>query len=157
MREPPPGQNGIALIRELRRQESTRSLPIVVVSARVDQARQDLHGDAFGVIDWLGKPVDHMRLLDAVKLGSHHSLSRQLPRVLYVEDNPDDIKQVSELLRNRADITSTSNIEDAKFRLAREAFDLVILDLLLPDGFGMQLLPYLKDTHGRAICAGRMN
>ncbi|HEY9909231.1 MAG TPA: ATP-binding protein, partial [Thermosynechococcaceae cyanobacterium] len=57
-----PGQDGISLIRELRLQEHTRSLPIVVVSAKAEQGREELE-QGFAVMDWLEKPIDQERLI----------------------------------------------------------------------------------------------
>lgn len=44
-------------------------------------------------------------------------------------------------------VRSSSSVSDAKRRLGEEAFDLVISDLRLPDGDGIDLLKWLKSTH----------
>ena len=44
-------------------------------------------------------------------------------------------------------VRSSSSVSDAKRRLGEEAFDLVILDLRLPDSDGIDLLKWLKSTH----------
>ncbi|MEB3337617.1 MAG: response regulator, partial [Leptolyngbyaceae bacterium] len=56
---------------------------------------------------------------------------------------PDITHFVAMLLRDLADITSADNIQQARHKLEKERFDLVILDLGLPDGSGLELLPSL--------------
>jgi DNA-binding response OmpR family regulator len=62
-----PDQDGISLIRELRSQERTRALPIVVVSVKASEGKKELNGEAFLVMDWIDKPIDHSRLIRAVR------------------------------------------------------------------------------------------
>lgn len=143
-----PKQDGISLLRELRRNYGQIPLPVIVISKATEQAKVEVGGDCEGVLGWLPKPVDPERLLSLLKDAAARV---SLPRILYVEDNEDDVKLVSELLRGIAEITFVGNMNNAKFRLARERFDLVILDLLLPDGFGTTLLPYIKDTSDEPV------
>ncbi len=97
-----PGQDGIALIRELRLDPALRQLPIVVVSAKSDQGRVELNGDALAVVDWLSKPIDTARLLAAVALAAQRSGSHRA-RILYVEDDADIVHVVSTLLQDKAE------------------------------------------------------
>lgn len=78
-----PGEDGISLLEDLRREVETHDIPVVVVSVKADEAKRDLSGGAVGVVDWLSKPIDQQRLIDAVKKASGPT---GLPRVLHVED-----------------------------------------------------------------------
>ncbi|MDO8464819.1 MAG: diguanylate cyclase [Gallionella sp.] len=62
-----PGQDGIALIRELRASKKTAALPILVVSANATVVRKELSDEALGVFDWIDKPVNHALLEVALK------------------------------------------------------------------------------------------
>jgi DNA-binding response OmpR family regulator len=64
--------------------------------------------------------------------------------VLYVEDDADLVETISELLGDRVALTVASSVAEARICLDREAFDLAILDVKLPDGSGLELLPRLK-------------
>ncbi|OLP20332.1 hypothetical protein BST81_00930 [Leptolyngbya sp. 'hensonii'] len=145
-----PDQDGLSLIRELRKQESTRFLPIVVVSAIADQEREELSGSTYAVIDCLDKPIDQERLLAAVQQALCQKTGTRA-KILHVEDDPDILQVVSRMLQAVADTIPALCLREAIQHLSRETFDLVILDLNLPDGFGLEVLPYLSSHTGVAI------
>ncbi len=136
-----PGQDGIALLRELREDLSTRDLPIVVISARAAEGRAEIKGSALEVVDWMDKPIDQQRLLDGVKKALSRGVER--PRVLHVEDDVDVARVVEVMLENQADVVSVTHLQQARECLQNEMFDLVLLDINLPDGSGLELLPVI--------------
>jgi DNA-binding response OmpR family regulator len=138
-----PDLDGLQLIAELRSQERGRSMPIVIVTAR---SRASVRGEdlaALQVGDWLQKPVDPQRLLDAVRNGIGAQKGR-VPRILHVEDDDSLTQLVRELLVNDAEVHAVHTVAQAMSRI-RESFDLVILDINLADGSGLDLLPLLRD------------
>lgn len=62
-----PGQDGIALIRELRAAKETAVLPILVVSVNATEVQKELHGETFNVIEWIDKPVNQAYLVETLK------------------------------------------------------------------------------------------
>jgi len=145
-----PGQDGISLIRELRQQEATATLPIVVVSAKAQQGQEDLRGNSFKVIDWLDKPIDQNRLMLSLRQALHQRSSPR-PRILHVENDVDILQVVAAILQETVDIVQAQNVQIAQEKLKYEDFDLVILDLDLPDGSGLELLPTLYYAFGSPI------
>ncbi|HJM48341.1 MAG TPA: response regulator [Alphaproteobacteria bacterium] len=143
-----PGQSGIELIRELRQQDGTRELPIVVVSAHIGESRDELSGDAFPVVDWLDKPIDHERLAAAVQsaMRRHPGDTRPdaRPSILHVEDDADVRQVVATLLGQTAEVMAAASVGEARQKLAERTYDLLVLDLSLPDGSGLTLLPDLR-------------
>lgn len=137
-----PDQDGISLLRELRASERTHDLPIVVVSAVAASAQRELNGSAFKVVDWLEKPFDPARLLSAARAITSLD-SRPHPVILHIEDDPDTRLVVQELLKESASIESVASVQEAKAALRRKKYALVILDLELPDGSGLDVLPLL--------------
>lgn len=137
-----PDQDGISLIRELRSQPSTVALPIIVISARAEIGKQELSGDAAGVIDWLGKPIDLVRLEAGLKNALQRSGSR-VARILHIEDDPDILSFVASLVGDNAALVSAGTLGEASRLLSQEHFDLILLDLGLPDGSGEGVLPFL--------------
>jgi len=137
-----PDKSGRSFLEDLRRETSTHDIPVVVVSVQADEAKQELNGGAIGVVDWLSKPIDPQRLIAAVEQAAG---SINLPRVLHVEDEPDVHKVVSTLLRNYCSLTWTATFAASKKMLETEEFDLVLLDIGLPDGSGLDLLETIEN------------
>ncbi len=135
-----PDQDGLSLIRELRSAPGMAHLPVIVVSATAEEGKLKLHGENLEVIDWIGKPIDEDRLLG--NLRQVQGAAR--PRVLHVEDDPDLRKVVSTIARDIADFEPAESVRDATAKLARERFDMVLLDLGLPDGSGWELLQLIN-------------
>jgi PAS domain S-box-containing protein len=137
-----PDLDGVSLIRELRGNEATNRLPIVVVSVCAEDGRAELNGGALGVVDWLVKPIDEDRLRSAMQQATRRPLGAGT-LILHVEDDPDLQRVVAAIVDRDATVEQALDLATARERLARQRFDLVILDLALPDGSGLELLPYL--------------
>ncbi|WP_428156188.1 response regulator [Brevundimonas sp.] len=137
-----PDADGIGLIRALRERPDTVDTPVVVVSA--DVARGRARGRSLEVIDWLEKPFDQERLRSAIAAVLER-LGRQAPVILHVDDDPDILQVTAETLAGIAEITHATSLSQARKVLARVRPDLVILDLGLPDGSGLELLPDLGE------------
>lgn len=137
-----PDQDGITLIRQLRTNAATAALPIVVVSVTAIEGRKELDGEAFNVIDWIDKPIDKEQLVAALQQAVGQA-SDARPKVLHVEDDPDIFRVVSVIVGEFAELDNAANLADARRMLENDHYDLVILDILLPDGSGMELLPIL--------------
>lgn len=140
-----PDQDGISLMRELRSQDATRDLPIIVISAKAVQGQLEINGDALGVIDWLEKPIDPDRLARGVRAAVHAGAEAR-PRILHVEDNQDILSVVAALVGKSTQLVSARTVKDAVRLLSTETYDLVILDMVLPDGSGENVLPLIQ--HG---------
>ena len=139
-----PGESGISFLRQLRSSPETASLPVIVVSAVADGGRKQLaHAAVSSVLDWLDKPIDEARLMQAVsravKAAPH--IRR---RILHVEDDPDIALIVRTLLEGVAEVDLADSLATARERLAAGRYSLTILDIGLPDGSGLDLLPVLN-------------
>src|SRR5688572_6947344 len=61
-------------------------------------------------------------------------------RVLLVEDNPDDADLLREILKDTrvsVEMTSVETLKEARAELAERPYDLILLDLSLPDSTGL--------------------
>ncbi|MDP1601889.1 MAG: ATP-binding protein [Legionella sp.] len=136
-----PDQDGIAFIRDLRATKKTANLHIIVLSVIAQTGRALLKGEAISVVDWLDKPVDFNTLLASLNRIKRKNAS--VPHILHVEDNVDTQHVVGVLLEEYATVSKAVNLQAAKEMLEKTDYDLVILDLLLPDGDGSEILPLL--------------
>ena len=143
-----PDADGVGLIRALRSDPRTRDLPVVVVSA--DVARGRARGRSLEVIDWLEKPFDQTRLRGAVA-GILERLEKQRPTILHVDDDPDILAVTASALTGVAEVTAAPTLSHARAALKARTPDLVILDLGLPDGSGLDLLADLDDGDGNTV------
>jgi PAS domain S-box-containing protein len=62
-----PDLDGIALIRALREDSGTRDLPIIVISANLEEGRRQFDSEQLTVSAWLDKPIDANRLVAAMR------------------------------------------------------------------------------------------
>lgn len=138
-----PGQDGFGLLRHLRSDARFWQLPVVVVSALPeDRDRLEEFGST-ALVDWITKPIDAPRLLAAVATGTR-AWNSERPRILHVEDDPDVRQIVRSVLEAQAEVVNAVSLAEARVLLAEERFDLLLLDLALPDGPGHLLLHELE-------------
>lgn len=76
-----------------------------------------------------------------VEHGTLPSRGDELPQFLHIEDDPSLGAIVREAMSSNAVVTSARSIAAARQQLAAKHFDAVILDITLPDGSGLELLP----------------
>ncbi|WP_313952242.1 CHASE domain-containing protein [Accumulibacter sp.] len=138
-----PDASGMDLLRELRSSDVGFELPVVVVSGSRNVATPII-GGPLAVSDWLDKPIDPPRLAAAVKRAVHGRKS-QRARILHVEDDADLARIVAVQFGDLAEIIGAPTLSTARDELASRAFDVVILDLGLPDGSGLGLLPMIQE------------
>lgn len=140
-----PDADGVSLIRALKAGEDTRAMPVIVVSG--DVARGKVRGRSLEVADWMEKPVDPSRLRLAVQALARADAK---PVVLHVDDDR-DILEVTRQALTSVEVRGVESLAEAREALQDRRPDLVILDLGLPDGHGLDLLPELTDEEGRTI------
>src|SRR5438270_11245499 len=74
------------------------------------------------------------------------SLRRRAPRILVVDDNPDNIILTYELLSSRGyDVTTATSAEAAQSAIRAQHPDLILLDVIMPGKTGYELCHELKE------------
>lgn len=66
------------------------------------------------------------------------------PKILHIEDDNSIAITVAGIIGTYADIVHVTTLVQAKTCLNETPFDLVLLDLQLPDGSGLDLLPLIS-------------
>ena len=141
-------ENGADFFLRLRDNPATENLPVLVISAHIERGKLQLAALA-NAVDWIEKPVSPEIL--SLKLGQ---LLSQLPRqernhrILHVEDDSDIIAIMRLQLENQCEYFSVSTLSQARATLCKQHFDLILLDLGLPDGNGVSLLTSITETQG---------
>jgi DNA-binding response OmpR family regulator len=133
-----PGVSGWDGFRELRADETTREIPVIILSGLAESDDHLMPSDVSG---WIQKPFDANQLCAAI--GAVAKRHRKL--VLLVEDDADLARVISSTLEQHGvELVSAFGANQAKAAVTRRAPDLVILDLMLADGDGFEVVNYLR-------------
>jgi DNA-binding response OmpR family regulator len=148
-----PDMDGIDFLRELRSQDGTRHLPIIVISGRADAGKQLFNGSGVSVVDWLQKPLDTRRFRQALRRSLFHC---NRPTVLHVEDDMDMVQITKLLIKDTAEYHYVPSLSQARDYLNNpdHTVDLVILDLNLTDGSGVELFNDIKGRCPVVVLSG---
>ncbi|ARP84695.1 histidine kinase [Bordetella genomosp. 8] len=131
-----PDQSGLSVLDQLKQDPSTRHIPIHVVSV-ADHIQTALE---LGAVGYALKPVAREELVEAFKR-VEEKLQRRASRLLVVEDDPDLRASISLLLQaDDIEITTAGTVAEALEHLAARTFDCMVMDLMLPDASGYDLL-----------------
>jgi PAS domain S-box-containing protein len=139
-----PDADGLEVVKELRSDQSHPGLPVIVMTGSTTAATRNAEDvQKLKLADWLQKPVRPERLVNAIRsaLLAHET---NCLRVLHVEDDRSLTELVQTLLEGPAHVVAEHSIAAARSRLEQETFDMVILDIALADGSGLDLLPSLQ-------------
>ena len=138
-----PDEDGLSLLRDLRRTPRGSELPVVVLSADGSRGPGSVEGEALEVIDWLSKPVDEARLRSVVGRFAGHA--GEQPRLLHVEDDESLSAVLATLLEATAEVEGVPTLAEARERLTERRYDLALLDIDLPDGSALELVVHAEN------------
>jgi PAS domain S-box-containing protein len=133
-----PGKSGWEILHELKTSPHTRSVPVIIVSAE-DEGKM---GTALGAVESLIKPLMDQVLIQAVRrvLQPEGTL-----RVLIVDDDPETRELLTDTLMNEGHSLLTARCAaEALHTLDTSRVDAVVLDLLLPDRNGFEVLNEIR-------------
>ncbi len=143
------GENGGEFFLKLRDSDDFSKLPVLVVSAFIQQGKLQLNAIAHAV-DWLEKPVNTDELIIKIEhLLSQGGTRLTSSRILHVEDDDDIVAIMQMQLECKFHYHRAANLAQARAKLRGNRYDLVLLDIGLPDGNGWQLLPELQLYHAK--------
>ncbi|MBC7249979.1 MAG: GAF domain-containing protein, partial [Anaerolineae bacterium] len=131
-----PDVDGLTLLEQLKSNEETASIPVVIVSILEEQKE----GFKRGAADYLSKPIDEKQLMTTIE-----SLLTKRERVLIVDDDRDTVGFLKEAL-SRSGFTPLT-VYDGRQTLScakEEKPGLIILDLKMPGMDGYEVLERLK-------------
>ncbi|TKD53321.1 ATP-binding protein [Sphingomonas baiyangensis] len=105
----------------------------------------------FDIIAWFAKPIDEAAIQATLSQARARRRQRSGNLILQVEDDRDLGQVVVAAMAGEGEVLTAPDLATARRMLREREPDIVILDLALPDGSGVDLLPDLVDTSGRPI------
>ena len=134
------GQNGWTFLREIKGDETTRTIPVLVITI-VDNEKQAL---ALGADGFLIKPVDRLPLLNKL----NRLITENKPqKILLIDDDPAYRYLVKQLLINTPlNILEATNGQEGLNLAQREQPTAIVLDLEMPEIGGFDVLKQLKNN-----------
>jgi signal transduction histidine kinase/DNA-binding response OmpR family regulator len=135
-----PGKNGWEILHRLKTTPATAAIPIVIVSIVDDKGR----GFALGASEYLVKPVKKEVLLSALK---KHLGNTGPYKVLVVDDEDTSLQLASQVLESAGyvPLLARSGGEGLDL-LTKNTVDAMVLDLMMPEMDGFEMLRKLKDS-----------
>lgn len=73
--------------------------------------------------------------------------------ILIVDDEKNLLENLYNFLRDKGfnKVYTAKNLKESRFKLANNSIDLIVLDLMLPDGSGFDLLKEVRETSDMAV------
>jgi len=131
-----PDQSGLGVLERLKRDPETRHIPIHMMSVD-DHTHTVLE---MGAVGFALKPVARAGLVEAIER-LEQQLKKEARRILVVEDNEPLRENLALLLAGEGiAITTVGTAAEALRQVSEVTFDCMVLDLMLPDASGYQLL-----------------
>ena len=154
-----PDVDGFSLARQIAADDMLSHAKVIMLTSASAAARRPRGLDRM-IVSQLTKPVKQSDLMDAIldafarddrrastdlRPVSPRPMNRRL-RILLAEDNPTNQRLVTLLLeQQRHRITTVDNGKEAADRAAKEPFDLVLMDVQMPEMDGFQATAAIRE------------
>jgi signal transduction histidine kinase/CheY-like chemotaxis protein len=137
-----PDLDGWSVLAALRQDAQLSEIPVIMVTILDEQRR----GMALGAIGYLTKPIDRERLNALVQ---RFRAPARGAKILLVEDDPVQRERARAWLEPQQWIvTEAANGREALRSIREERPDLILLDLMMPEMDGFQLVAALQQESG---------
>lgn len=141
-----PDKNGLVLLDEIKNNEATKDLPIIILSATKPICV--ISDISKKIVAWIEKSFDLTKFEEIV---NNIILTKKTSKVkiLHVEDDIDLLNLITITINDFADITQVNTLAKAAKALEKSVYDIIIFDYKLPDGTCEKLVNGIKLTHNK--------
>jgi PAS domain S-box-containing protein len=160
-----PEMDGFTLIEKVREDPELARTTVIMMLSSGDRRRDAARCRELGVAVYLMKPIRRAELLDAVHIALNHAspAADALPAepvrddpeskeptpgwsILVVEDNPVNQVLARRLLTKHGHrVTTASNGREAVVAVEAQAFDLILMDVQMPEMDGLEATSAIRD------------
>jgi CheY-like chemotaxis protein len=139
-----PDVEGWQVLDRLKSDLTTRHIPVFVISAQEEPQNARKHG----ALRFFAKPIDESQINEIFAKISAMAEAKA-KKLLVIEDDENQRDSIRELIGNEtAHLTDAGDAQEALEALRREQFDCVVLDLMLPDMSGFELIDKIRSEDG---------
>ncbi|OHB56817.1 MAG: hypothetical protein A2Y07_06800 [Planctomycetes bacterium GWF2_50_10] len=133
-----PQKNGFEILKELKEQDSTRHIPIIVCSVVTDIQKSF----NLGALDHLVKPIDGPKLVETV----HRALgSAEHSKILAVDDDPVMLESLKVILKELNVICADSGPKALQYLCEHNDIDLAMIDLMMQQMDGFDVIEKIRN------------
>jgi DNA-binding response OmpR family regulator len=137
-----PDVNGFDLLSQLHSDQTTTDIPIIVLSIVMDKEK----GFRLGAADYLEKPIDANKLRESVlRISEAIDGIGGAMKIMIADDDANTVQFLQDLLSSEGyQVCSNLGGKEAVQKARMEKPDLILLDLVMPDLDGLDVLQQLK-------------
>ena len=136
-----PGKDGWDILDELKKDPQTEGIPVICISKSDNREL----GLALGVFEYLVKPIEKDQLINELKrLEAHFSIYD----ILIIDDDPQAVALLTQFLSGEGNymVRKAYGGEEGLSKVSEIRPDLIILDLMMPEVDGFEVIHHLKKT-----------
>ena len=137
-----PIKDGWQVLQDLKKSPETQDIPVIILSI-VDNKKL---GFSLGAAEYIVKPIDKNVLLRKLKNLEKIAV---IKKILVVDNDPRTVELIGHVLSEAGyDITTADNNEDAIKSIKDSRPDMIVLNLIMAESKGFDLLEYIKTEKG---------
>jgi CheY-like chemotaxis protein len=138
-----PDVDGWQMLDRLKSDLATRHIPVFVISAQ----NEPQNALKQGALRFLTKPIDEPQIAQIFAKMDEMKASKA-KKLLVIEDDENQRNEIRELIGNStAELTDAADAHSGLEALRKERFDCVVLDLMLPDMSGFELIDRIRSEN----------
>lgn len=134
-----PGKDGWDILQDLKKDPQTEGIPVICISI-LDNREMGL---TLGAFEYLTKPIDKDQLIRELKRLEKRF---EIYDILIVDDEPKDVELMAKYLEENYTVSKAYGGEEGLLRVRESRPDLIILDLMMPDTDGFEVIARLKKS-----------
>ena len=141
-----PETDGFEIIKQLKNDTRYLHIPVVFLSAKSDK-ESITKGMSLGAVDFIAKPFRNTVLIECIE--NHLDPSRYdniKPVIMAIDDNPSMLRSIKSVLSDEYKVYTLTEPLTLKEALKKVTPDLFILDCLMPEITGFDLVPVIRSV-----------
>jgi len=143
-----PEVDGIEILKGLKENVIYAEIPVIIFSNHKNE-KNIRKVMSLGAVDFITKPYDDSALIECIeKQLDPYKKEQDRPKVLVIDDSPTILREVNSVLRDQYIIFGLPTPETATETIVKIAPDLIVLDYIMPEVSGFEVIQIIKKIQG---------